>query len=222
MQLRSLFIATALIFATSATLAAPSKGGGFKCWTNKDGVRECGNEVPAEYAQGETRILNRQGRTTEVEERAKTAAEAEAERQKEAARQPEQTNTQPDPQANTLNKEQQAYDRVLLASYLSEADIDAARNRKISAIDAAINYNNGVITKLEEKLKKEQDKADAKKKGGKEPSDDEKKDMELLQKQLDDKKTFIAAKQKEKEETNLEYDGYLHRFRELKASKQAR
>ena len=38
--------------AAVALLALPPMAGaGIKCWTNNDGVRECGNAVPPEYAQ---------------------------------------------------------------------------------------------------------------------------------------------------------------------------
>jgi hypothetical protein len=217
MKVSHIFIATLLMLALSPQGFAAGKSQTFKCWTNKQGVRECGNEVPPEYAQGETRTMNSRGMTVE-EKRKPTKAELLEEKQKETAAKAGPA----DAQAAGPSKEQQAYDKVLLASYLSEQDIAAARTRKITAIDAAITYNTGVIGKLEEKLKKEQAKADARKQGGKELSDDEKKDMALLQKQIDDKKSFIAAKQKEKEETNLEYDGYLNRFRELKAAKEAK
>jgi len=212
MKVSHIFFASVLMLALVPQGFAAGKGGTFKCWTNKDGVRECGNEVPPEYAQGQTRTMNSRGMT--VEEKAGKPTKAQellAKEQKEAA--------QPKEQTNEPSKEQQAYDRVLLASYLSEQDIIAARTRKITAIDATITYNTGVIAKLEEKLKREQDKAEAKKKGGKEPSDVEQKDIALLQKQIDDKKTFIASKQQEKEATNQEYEGYLNRFRELKAAK---
>lgn len=216
MKVSHIFIATMLMLSLSSQSFAAGKAQTFKCWTNKQGVRECGNEVPPEYAQSETRTMNSRGMTVE-EKRKPTKAELLEQQQKEAAaKNPAET------QATGPSKDQQAYDKVLLASYLSEQDITAARTRKITAIDAAITYNTGVIGKLEEKLKKEQAKADAKVKGGKELSNDEKKDMELLQKQLDDKKSFITAKQKEKEDTNLEYDGYLKRFRELKATKETK
>lgn len=213
MKFSHIVIATTLMLTLSPLGLAAGKGDTFKCWTNKQGIRECGNEVPPEYAQGETRTMNSRGMTVE-EKRKQTKAELEAQKNETALK-----SNPADAQPTGPSKEQQAYDRVLLASYLSEQDIVAARTRKLTAIDAAINYNTGIIGKLEEKLKKEQDKADAKKKGGKELSADEQKDMEFLQKQLDDKKSFIAVKQKEKEETNLEYEGYMNRFRELKGSK---
>ena len=216
MKFRHIFISIMLMLSLSPQVFAAGKTQSFKCWTNKQGIRECGNEVPPEYAQGQTKTMNSRGMTTKVEDRAQTQAEAErrAQEQKEAELQQKK--------ALEASKEQKAYDRVLLSSYLSEEEIVSARTRKLAAIDAAINYNNGVIVKLEEKLKREQQKAESQKNSGKETSADELKDMELLQKQIDDKKTFIATKQKEKEETNVEYEGYLNRFRELKAGKEAK
>ncbi|MEW6647505.1 MAG: hypothetical protein AB1450_09925 [Pseudomonadota bacterium] len=63
------------------SLAIPGSAlAAIKCWTNKEGVRECGNVVPPEYAQKETRTVNERGITVEVKERAKTAEELEQER----------------------------------------------------------------------------------------------------------------------------------------------
>ena len=43
-----------------------------KCWTNKDGVRECGESVPPEYAQKSHQELSDQGTVIEEQARAKT------------------------------------------------------------------------------------------------------------------------------------------------------
>ena len=40
----------ACVLATLFLLTAPVQAA-IKCWTNKDGVRECGNVVPPEYSQ---------------------------------------------------------------------------------------------------------------------------------------------------------------------------
>ena len=64
-------------FTTLSLLALllPFHAHAFKCWTNNEGVRECGNVVPPEYAQQKTRTINERGITTEVKERAKTKEE---------------------------------------------------------------------------------------------------------------------------------------------------
>ena len=50
-----------------------------KCWTNSEGVRECGNSIPPEYSQQGHTELNSQGVVIEENERAKTAEELELE-----------------------------------------------------------------------------------------------------------------------------------------------
>ena len=47
----------------SGALATPFANAGIKCWTNKDGVRECGNAVPPEYAQQGHTVKDKQGLT---------------------------------------------------------------------------------------------------------------------------------------------------------------
>ncbi|MCK5639937.1 MAG: hypothetical protein KAJ19_04040, partial [Gammaproteobacteria bacterium] len=70
-----LLLTISLGFVPQAAIA------GFVCWTNNEGMKECGNTVPPEYAQKETRKRDTQGRITEVKKRAKTRAEIEAARQ---------------------------------------------------------------------------------------------------------------------------------------------
>ncbi len=212
MQLHRLFIATALIITFAAPALAAGKSSSFKCWTNKEGVRECGNEVPPEYAQGQTSTMNDRGITTKVDARAKTAEElANEQRAKDetAARAAEE---------KRKNEKQAAYDRVLLDSYLKEEEIVAARDRKLSSIDASIELTNSTIDKLEQKLKKEETLA-ANQQKGKQPSTANDKDVESLKKQIESRKSYITARQEERKKTELEYESYLNRFRELKGTK---
>jgi hypothetical protein len=212
MQIRYLASAIALTLVFSSPTFAAGKSATFKCWTNKDGIRECGNEVPPEYSQGETETINKEGFTTKVEQRAKTAAEvAEEQRKKDeaAARAAEE---------KRKHDEQATYDRVLMATFLTENDIVAARDRRTSAIDATIDVTKVTTAKLEEKLKTAEQKVEAQKKGNKAGNADDQKDVDALKKQLADKQAYIDAKQKEKEATITEYDAYIKRFRELKGT----
>ncbi|HEY0634266.1 MAG TPA: hypothetical protein VGE00_02700 [Gammaproteobacteria bacterium] len=213
MQLHRLFIATALILTLSAPAFAASKGSSFKCWTNKEGVRECGNEVPPEYAQGQTSTVNSKGITTKVDARAKTAAEVEQEQ-----RQKEEAATRAAEEKRKHDK-QAAYDRVLLDSYLKEEEIVAARDRKLSAIDASVELTNSTIAKLEQKLKKEEQLAENQKKAGKQPGAADSNDLESLKKQIDSRKAYVTTRQEERKAIETEYEAYLNRFRELKAAK---
>ena len=69
-KLQSIPVVAALLM----TLSTPSHAG-FQCWTNSEGVRECGNVVPPEYSQKETRTYNEQGVNTGVKNRALTREE---------------------------------------------------------------------------------------------------------------------------------------------------
>ena len=46
-----------------------------KCWTNNEGVKECGNSVPPEYAQRGHQELNKSGVVKDEKKRAKTDEE---------------------------------------------------------------------------------------------------------------------------------------------------
>ncbi|MGW8227457.1 MAG: hypothetical protein ACWGOW_01080, partial [Gammaproteobacteria bacterium] len=56
-----------LLLWPTATMA-----GSIKCWTNKDGVRECGAVVPPEYSQQRVEVMNERGIVVDVKEAAKT------------------------------------------------------------------------------------------------------------------------------------------------------
>jgi len=201
------------------TLAMPiSSVAGIKCWTNKEGVRECGNMVPPEYAQKETRTIDDQGITTDVNKRAPTKAElAEQERQR-AAEQKRLEEEKSQKELEAKRREEQAkYDRVLLATFLTEEDITRSRDRKVSAIDATIELSNITMDKLQGKLEKEKQHAASFERKGKPVPKNTQKDINNLQKQLDEKKSYIASKQREKQELIDKYAADLERFRELKA-----
>lgn len=192
-----------------STLALPvSSVAGIKCWTNRDGVRECGNMVPPEYAQKETRTVDKHGITTDVNKRAPTRAElAEQERQK-AAEQKRLEAEKRQEEIEAKRREKQAkYDRVLLATFLTEEDIIRSRDRKVSSIDASIELTNITKDKLQKKLEKEKQRA----------AKNNQNDIKSLQKQIDEKKKYVASKQREKKELIAKYAADLERFRELKA-----
>jgi hypothetical protein len=182
------------------------------CWTNSDGVRECGNAVPPEYAQKETRTIDKQGMTTEVRERARTSEELAAER----AQQVEEARLAAE--EDKRKQAQEAYDRVLLATYLNEEDISRSRERQASSINATIEVTRTAIVKLQEKLNGEKKKAADYERQGKALPERVQQDINALQEQIDTKNSFIQSKELEKQKLHEKYDAELIRFRELKAN----
>ena len=180
---------------------------GIKCWTNAEGVKECGNTVPPEFIQGGHSEVNAQGITTTTVGRAKTAEELALEKQA----------LQEQDELKKLAKEQANRDRVLLHTFTTENDLILARDEKLAAIDARIKHTRLAAEGLHEQLDRlEEDAASQEIVRG---SADE----ELLnaigsvQSQLEENALFIAEREREKDSLRAKYDADLTRYRTLKA-----
>ncbi|MFO7592626.1 MAG: hypothetical protein R6X15_01085 [Pseudomonadota bacterium] len=186
----------------------------FKCWTNSEGVRECGNSIPPEYSQKSSETINERGITIERQTRAKTSEELEAERLRRAEEEKRKA------EEERLREEQKNRDRVLLSSYLSEQDIIDTRDRMMDAINGSIEIRKLNIEKLEADLEKETQRAHRYEDSGKEIPEAVQKSIESLQRQINDKTQYIQSKEQEKEALRNKYNKDLKRFRELKADGQ--
>lgn len=118
-------ITAVLVAALSAMPAAAQQKGGKKiqCWTDKNGARMCGDQVPPEYA-GEKRDVMQQGRVVDTIDASKTADERDAEKRRLAAEEDKQKRAE--------------YDRALLEMYRNQGDITAMRDERISLVDSRI------------------------------------------------------------------------------------
>lgn len=205
------------LFLSVAVVLPLTAEAGIKCWTNREGVRECGNAVPPEYAQQESRTINKQGMTTEITERALTKEELAAREQNGDA---EQQRIEEEKRQQALEekraKEQQKRDRVLLATFLNEEEILRSRDRKLLAIDANLELTGITIEKLRSKLDNEEARVANLERQGKPIPERNQQDIANLQKQIDDKQRYHDLKVEERQALNDEYEAYITRFRELK------
>lgn len=77
---KQLFSTLIIVFTLSGlTLSVPVQAR-IKCWTNNEGVKECGNKIPPEFAQKGHQELGKGGLVREKTERAKTDEELAEER----------------------------------------------------------------------------------------------------------------------------------------------
>lgn len=206
---KSNHILTALL-TTSLLLPLGAQAAAFKCWTNSEGVRECGNSIPPEYSQKKSETINERGITVDQQKRAKTKEELQTERRRQAEEEKRQA------EEKRLREEQEKRDRVILSSYLSEQDIIDTRNRMMDAIDGSIEIRQINIDKLEKDLEKENKRAERYKSKNQEVPEDIQKAIASLQRQIADKQQYIQGKEQEKAELHEKYDQDLIRFRELK------
>jgi erythromycin esterase-like protein len=207
-------ISTAVAFSVMVTTTQAAR---IKCWTNDEGVRECGSSVPPKYAQKGHREITSGGLTVkkqvgaisqeEKDKRAAARTAARAEKlEKERLRNIEAAR----------HRQQVAKDRVLLDTFVSEEDVELAHKRKVAAIESHIEHRTTHIGKLEDTLGTHQRAAANQERSGKQVADRTKKSIEQVQIQIEEGEQFIASSEDEVKRLEAEYHAELTRFRFLK------
>jgi len=118
-----------LFIAFSLLALSPIHAASFKCWTNDEGIKECGNAIPPKYINQKIHYHNtKSGKIHKVKEAAKTGDELvkEKQRQKEEEKRLREI------------RKQEAYDDVLLKTYLTVDDLLLSLHWKITTLDSRI------------------------------------------------------------------------------------
>jgi hypothetical protein len=146
------FGATLLVvaaFALPSISSAQSPGTRLYKWTDREGVVHYGDKIPPEYANLDRSVLNDQGVRVGFEEGEVTDAEravlAERERAFEADRQ--------------AKAEIARHDRMLLQTYLSVADIEDLRDRRLELLESQIKVTEQYLANLRKRLAGLQDES---------------------------------------------------------------
>ncbi len=198
-------IVMSLLF--SMTIFSGTAQARLKCWVSNEGIKECGDKVPPEYAQdGYQELDGQSGVLLGKTERAKTDEElVEARRLEKIAADKERK-----------KKAQERQDHILLNTFSSVKDIERARNDRIATIESSIKLTGIRSDKVSQELDKLINAAADTEKNGKEPSDDLLKDIESLKRRLKNNDSFMAEKMIEQIEVKEEHNHYIDRFKELK------
>ncbi len=195
-------------FAATATLFTGASQARIKCWTNSDGVRECGDKVPPEYAQKGHKELSGGGTIVEEYQRAQTPEEiAEARRLTALIKQEEKD------AAEAARK-----DMILLDTFAATEDIEMVRDSKLDALESSIKLTNKRNEKIQADYDALLEKAATQERAGKTPSDDMLNDIDSLGRQFKNNKAFIAEKRKKQEDVKKATDKDIARFNELKSA----
>ena len=182
-----------------------------KCWTNKEGVRECGNAVPPEFAQQAHEEKSASGMTIKRTERSKTPEEIAAARVEQEALAKKQA------EIAAIAHQQAAADKVLLATFSSEDDLVLARDGQMANVESQKKLAESRITKLQKSLDQLISKAaDRERRGQRVPSEISK-EIANLRGEIADQKNFIVAKDTDALKLKGKFEADLARFRELKA-----
>jgi hypothetical protein len=197
-------------FCVVMTLPGVSDAARIKCWKNKEGIRECGNTVPPEYAQQGHKEVSKSGLTVKTQKAARSKEAREAEQraqQKAAVRQRKE---------QKRRRKQVALDRVLLDTFVTERGLTLAHERKIRAIKSQISHRKKHIAKLEAKLALHQKAAGNQERSGQEVSAATLEKIGVVQRQIDDNEKFTRAQYGEMDKLEAVYKADLGRYRFLK------
>ncbi len=180
--------------------------GKIKCWNNHEGVRECGNVVPPEFAQQGHEIKSTGGITLGREDEARSIEEVEAAHEARLAA----------AAAAAEAREQAIKDRVLLDTFSSEDDMVLARDGQISHLQSQAKITESHIEKLKRGLDELIEEAAGHERRGKVPPEKLVSDIESLREQIADNEKFIETKQLETRAIEEKFARDIRRFRSLK------
>ena len=175
-----------------------------KCWTNSEGIKECGDKIPPEYTQQGYQELSKGGIVLEEKERIKTKEELEKAKKEAAiiAREEEK------------ERNKKIHDKMLLETFVTIKEIETTRDEKIEAVESTIKITQKRIIKLQYLLDDElnQNSLDKQIDG----KDKKFNTAESLKEQISDNKKFIKNKIDEQGKIKKTYIEYISRFKKLK------
>jgi len=204
MQYRILSTLSLLMLLAAAAL--PAQAAGIKCWTNKDGVRECGQTIPPEYSQKAVTEMNDQGMVVKKKARAKTEKELQEEAKKAAEEKKKKRQAE----------ERAKQDRILLYTFSSVDDIKMVRDEQLAALESNIKVTQKRNEKIQGDLDNRIKAAAAAERAGREPSASLQKEIKSLKDQIKSNNKFIQEKRDQMKQTKKEYSDKIERFKELK------
>jgi hypothetical protein len=144
----TLFVVAAL--ALPSTGSAQREGPRLYKWTDRDGVVHYGDKIPPEYANVDRNVLNDQGVRVGFEEGEITEAERAVIAEREAALEAERQ----------ARAEIARRDRMLLETYLTVADIEDLRDRRLELLESQIKVTELYLGNLRKRLVDLQAEAD--------------------------------------------------------------
>lgn len=197
------FIVPAMVLLLAVSNPASAR---IKCWTNNEGVRECGEKVPPEFAQKGHQELGSHGVVVEEKDRVKTKAEL-AEEKRQAELEAEQ---------QRIAEEKAKQDRILLDTFTSVEDIEAIRDDKIAVIESSITLTKKRNEKTQEDLDKRIEAAAAAERAGNAPNEALLEDIKVLRARIKNNNEFIEERLREQESVKADAEVDINRFKTLK------
>lgn len=201
------FATTNILLLTSLSLPVQAR---IKCWTNNEGIRECGTSVPPEFAQKGYQEISKHGTVAKKLERAKNDEEI-AEQKRLATITAEK---------QKAAEEQDKQDKILLDTFTNVDDIEMSRDGKIGVIESSIVLSKKRNKKIQQDLDNRIQAAASAERSGKAPDEVLIKDIDDLRRRIKNNEIFIAEKRREQEAVRQASNADIERFNRLKTARQ--
>jgi hypothetical protein len=178
------------------------------CWKDKAGkVIGCGDRIPPEYQDNESKRLDSRGITRETNVSAEEAARRRDEEKKQAAQRAEE---------EQLRAEQRRQDTALLNTYVTPKEIDARRDREVQVIELQIQQLKAVQKSSADAYAAQQKRYASFEKTGKPVPANVQDDLKRAAEENETVQARIADKEKDKLRISESYAQQKARFIELK------
>lgn len=177
-------------------------------WVDDEGVVHFGDMVPTEQLNKERRELNSQGVTV------KAIPPAETEEQRKERFRLERIEREEKKKVEELRKQ----DKVLMDTYTTESDLDAALKARLDAVESQLQLSKSIIESAKKKQEKTEKAITRIKASGKEVPKNLLDKMENESKQLKTYQKLAIGHETRKQEITEQFGAYIKRFRELKAN----
>ena len=181
-------------------------------WMDDEGNTHFGDKIPTKYLTKEHKELNAQGAVVKTHDEVKVET---AEQRKEKGRL-----ARIKKEKEALAKEQAKQDRVLLDTYTTERDLDAALKARLDAVDSQLQLSESIIKDAKRKLELTEKQITNIEASGKEVPKNISDKMKSEEKQLRTYNEVAADHAKRKQKIKDQFSSYIKRFRELKAEQE--
>lgn len=205
----ALKITSFILILISLSFAAQAK---MYKWIDDEGQMHFGDRIPAQYLKKEHDELSDRGDVIKRVQAAETEEEKAAKRVLERERKKQEL---------AIRKKRQR-DRVLLDTYTTERDLVLARDARIDAVNSQVQLANSIIEDSNKKILALDEKINAVKSSGRNVPKDMYVQRERLQQQMKVHAQMADRHSKRRDEISTQFNGYIERFRVLKAEQKVR
>lgn len=193
-------VAFAIFMADGVAMGADKKA--LFRWVDENGQVHYGDKVPPKDSKQGRETINKNGTVTKVVPRELTGAELQQAQARIAA----------DKAAAEAHQQRLIYDRYLLQSFSSVADLQSAREERLTALDGRVALAQAAVIENEKTL------ADLRARSGSKASDGAlKKQIESFEGSLIDNLQAVRKLREERTATELKYTADIERFKALRA-----